>query len=276
MILPRILRPLIMGIVNITPDSFSDGGAFLDRDRAVAHALELVQQGADILDLGGESTRPGAEPVAAEVQIERVLPVLEQLVQSLPEGFPLSIDTTLGPVAEAAIHAGASIINDISAGEEDAHMFSLAAAAGVDLILMHKQGTPATMQENPVYEDVVEEVRDYLLERAAAALSAGVKQENIVIDPGIGFGKTLEHNLLIMENLGRYVETDYPVLLGASRKSFLKRLCQRGEPGALAGATCATTVLGVQAGVRILRVHDVRENRQALDVAWALKESRGT
>ena len=261
-----------MGILNITPDSFSDGGEFLDREKAVAHALKLVDDGAEILDLGGESTRPGAERIGADQQIERVLPVIELLVQSLPEGFPLSIDTTLAAVADRAIHAGVSIINDISAGEDDKDMLPLAAATGVDIILMHKRGTPATMQDNPVYGNVVEDIRKYLLKRADVARNAGVRQENIVIDPGIGFGKTLEHNVRLMENLNRFVDTGYSVLLGTSRKRFLKNLCQVEDAVDLTGATCATTVLGVMAGMRILRVHDVKQNRQALEVAWALKE----
>jgi dihydropteroate synthase len=274
MILPQISRPLIMGILNITPDSFSDGGEFFDRDKAAAHALELVEEGADILDLGGESTRPGAERIDADRQIDRVLPVIEELFKALPQGYPVSIDTTLAAVAEQAIQAGASIINDISAGEDDESMFPLAAATGVDIILMHKQGAPATMQERPCYDNVVEELREYLLARAAVAQQTGVRQQNIIIDPGIGFGKTREHNLAIMENLKRFVDTGYPVLLGASRKSFLKKLSHVEDSRGLVGATCATTVMGLMAGVRILRVHDVKQNRQALDVAYALNVSR--
>lgn len=274
MILPDSRRPLIMGIVNITPDSFSDGGIYLERDSAVNHALGMVGNGAQILDIGGESTRPGSGRVSLNQQNERVLPVIEELLKSLPEGYPISIDTTLAEVAERAIQAGASIINDISAGEDDADMFPLAAATGVDIILMHKQGSPAIMQNNPSYKNVVEEVRNYLLERVAVARKAGVKQENINIDPGIGFGKTQEHNLSIMQNLKRFVDTGYPVLLGASRKSFLKQLVQAEDSRDLAGATCATTVMGVMAGVRILRVHDVKENRQAMEVAYALSVSR--
>lgn len=270
MILPHIRRPLIMGILNITPDSFSDGGAFLERDRAVSHATEMIEAGVDILDIGGESTRPGSERVDANRQIDRVLPVIEELFKSLPRGYPVSIDTTLAAVAERAILAGASIINDISAGEDDAAMFPLAAQTGVEIILMHKQGAPATMQEHPCYDNVVEEVREYLLVRAAAAQQAGVLQQKIIIDPGIGFGKTLEQNLQIMENLKYYVDTGYPVLLGASRKSFLKKLSHVENSRGLVGATCATTVMGLMAGVRILRVHDVKQNRQALDVAYAL------
>jgi len=273
MILPDIQRPLIMGIVNITPDSFSDGGIYLERDSAVNHALEMVSVGADILDIGGESTRPGSDHVSADLQSKRVLPVIEELFKSLPGHYPVSIDTTLAEVAERAIRVGASIINDVSAGEDDADMFPLAAATGVQIILMHKQGTPANMQHNPSYKNVVEEVRDYLLLRASEAQRAGVKQHNILIDPGIGFGKTLEHNLEIMNNLKGFVDTGYPVLLGASRKNFLKKLSHAEDPRDLAGATCATTAMGVIAGVRILRVHDVQQNRQALEVAWALKES---
>lgn len=272
MMLPHIRRPLIMGILNITPDSFSDGGNYLERDTAVKHALEMVDEGADILDIGGESTRPGSQRVGADQQIERVVPVIKQLAGTLPQDFPISIDSTLAAVADQAIRAGASIINDISAGEDDAAMLPLAAATGVHIILMHKQGTPATMQAHPSYDNVVEQVREYLLARAAAARQAGIHEENIIIDPGIGFGKAFEHNMEIMENLTRFIDTGYQVLLGTSRKSFLKKLSNIEDNLGLVGATCATTVLGVMAGVRILRVHDVRQNRQAVEVAWALRE----
>jgi dihydropteroate synthase len=272
MMLPHIRRPLIMGILNITPDSFSDGGNYLERDTAVKHALEMVDEGADILDIGGESTRPGSQRVGADQQIERVVPVIKQLAGTLPQDFPISIDSTLAAVADQAIRAGASIINDISAGEDDAAMLPLAAATGVHIILMHKQGTPATMQAHPSYDNVVEQVREYLLARAAAARQAGIHEGNIIIDPGIGFGKAFEHNMEIMENLTRFIDTGYQVLLGTSRKSFLKKLSNIEDNLGLVGATCATTVLGVMAGVRILRVHDVRQNRQAVEVAWALRE----
>ena len=272
MMLPHIRRPLIMGILNITPDSFSDGGNYLERDTAVKHALEMVDEGADILDIGGESTRPGSQRVGADRQIERVVPVIEQLAGTLPQDFPISIDSTLAAVADQAIRAGASIINDISAGEDDTAMLPLAAATGVHIILMHKQGTPATMQAHPSYDNVVEQVREYLLARAAAARQAGIHEGNIIIDPGIGFGKAFEHNMEIMENLTRFIDTGYQVLLGTSRKSFLKKLSNIEDNLGLVGATCATTVLGVMAGVRILRVHDVRQNRQAVEVAWALSE----
>lgn len=262
------LRPLIMGILNVTPDSFSDGGRFISTSVAVEYGLRMLDEGADIIDIGGESTRPGAFRVSATDQMARVVPVVEQLVRHSTGKSTISIDTTLAEVAAAALRAGASLINDVSAGRDDPDMFRLAAAHKCAIILMHMQGTPATMQANPVYQDVVEDVLAFLLARADAALAAGVKQQNIIIDPGIGFGKTLEHNLELMQNLRRFTTTGYPVLLGASRKRFLKAICNEQQSGRLAGATCATTVLGVQAGVSIFRVHDVRENRQAADVAW--------
>ena len=276
MILSHIRRPLVMGILNITPDSFSDGGKFIEPDRAIQHAKRMVDEGADIIDIGGESTRPGSERVNAGEQINRVIPVIEELARILPAGFPISIDTTSARVARCAIDAGASIINDISGGEDDAAIIDLAAAAGVHIILMHKLGAPATMQENPVYEDVVEEVKTYLLNRAAVAEDTGVEKRKIIIDPGIGFGKTYEHNLQLMERLDRFTTTEYPVLLGTSRKTFLKKICQVDDTRGLIGATCATTVLGVMAGVRIVRVHDVRQNREALEVAWALRSARNS
>ena len=262
-----------MGILNITPDSFSDGGKFLDQGSAVKQALQMVEDGADIIDIGGESTRPGSERVSASQQVDRIIPVMRELVRVLPDGFPLSIDTTRAAVAEEAIMVGASIINDISAGEDDLGMFPLAARTNTEIILMHKRGTPATMQDNPVYGDVVTEVCSYLLDRAAAAVDAGVDKHNITVDPGMGFGKTLEHNLQLLTSLDSLVATGYPVLLGASRKNFLKKLSLSDDSRELAGATCATTVLGVSAGARILRVHDVKQNRQALDVTWAFRVS---
>lgn len=263
-------RPRIMGILNVTPDSFSDGGLFDNMTGAVEHGLRMIDEGADIIDIGGESTRPGAARISASDQLSRVLPVIEQLHRQAGDRVVLSIDTTLSEVADAAIHAGASMINDVSAGRDDPAMFSLAAAQGCPLILMHMQGTPATMQDQPVYENVVEDVFSFLRARAEVAQEAGVLPHNIIIDPGIGFGKTLEHNLHLLHNLKRFTASDYPVMLGASRKRFLKTLCNEPDPLLLAGATCATTVLGVQAGVQWFRVHDVRENRQAADLAWRM------
>ena len=260
-----------MGVLNVTPDSFSDGGLHRDRNTAVARAREMVDLGADIIDIGGESTRPGADRVSEEEQLKRVIPVIRQLQQELPADFPISIDTTSTLVAGAALEQGATIVNDISAGRDDPGMFSLVAEAGTPYIIMHMQGTPRTMQDNPRYDDVVAEIRSFLLERAAAAEDAGVRQENLVIDPGIGFGKSKRDNLDIIMNLESFTETGYKVMLGASRKRFMGSICDITEYSELVGATCATTAIGVFAGVHILRVHDIKENRQALDVAWALR-----
>jgi dihydropteroate synthase len=263
-------HPVIMGILNVTPDSFSDGGQYQLIDAAVKHALQMVEEGADIIDIGGESTRPGSQRVDAEEQTKRVLPVIQALKKEIPEKVLISIDTTLIDVADAALDAGASIINDISAGRDDPGIFQLAAQKQCPYILMHMQGAPGNMQDNPVYDDVVEEIRSFLMERAQAAMNAGVKKENIIIDPGIGFGKTKEHNLQLMASLHRFVDTGFPVLLGTSRKRFMGSICAGVTPDQLIGATCATTALGVAAGVKIFRVHDVRENRQAADMAWTI------
>lgn len=260
-------RPLIMGILNVTPDSFSDGGQFQAVDQAVNHALRMLGEGADIIDIGGESTRPGSERVDVAEQTARVVPVIETIHAEIP-GAIISIDTTLSGVAESALAAGARMINDISAGREDTGMFELVADRNCPYCLMHMQGTPGTMQDDPGYDDVVEEIKAFLLERADAAIAAGVDKTNIILDPGIGFGKTREHNLVLMANLKAFVDIGYPVLLGASRKRFMGSICEGSRPDELVAATCATTVIGLQAGVRIFRVHDVKENRQALDVAW--------
>lgn len=264
-------RPLIMGILNLTPDSFSDGGLHVDRDAALAHVRRMVQEGADIIDVGGESTRPGAQRVDADEQLRRVLDVIRAIREEIEARIPISIDTTLARVAEAALDAGADMINDISAGRDDPRMLPLAAERRVPVVLMHMQGTPETMQLDPSYADVVSEIREFLLARAAEAETAGIAREDIVIDPGIGFGKTREHNLELMRNLQEFVNTGYAVLLGASRKRFMGSICSEDRPAELVGATCASTVLGVIAGVRIFRVHDVRPNRQAADVAWTIK-----
>lgn len=264
-------KPLIMGILNVTPDSFSDGGSHTERGRAVRFALQMVEEGADIIDVGGESTRPKAERVNPQEQIRRVTGVIEALRRTLPETVLISIDTTRSEVAQAAIEAGASILNDVRAGRDDEAIFSLAAQHNLPLILMHMQGTPGTMQDNPTYANVVDEVESFLLDRCHAAEQVGVKKDNIIIDPGIGFGKTQEHNLLLMANLNRLAVSGYPVLLGSSRKRFMGTICQGAAPKQLVGATCATTSLGVMMGVKIFRVHDVKPNRQAADVSWAIK-----
>lgn len=265
-------RPLVMGIVNVTPDSFSDGGRFLDPASACTQARRMLAEGADVLDVGGESTRPGAPDVDAAAQCARVLPVIRELAGGDVPAPHVSIDTRSAAVADAALSAGACLVNDVSAGA-DPGMFECVARHGAGIVLMHMQGTPATMQDDPRYEDVVAEVRDYLLARAAAAEAAGIEHDRIVIDPGIGFGKTRRHNLRLLACLDALTGAGYPVMLGTSRKRFMGAICAETEFSRLVGATCATTAMGVAAGVRLFRVHDVRENRQAAEVAWACREA---
>jgi dihydropteroate synthase len=269
----RDRRPLLMGILNVTPDSFSDGGQFLELDAARAAAERMVADGADIIDIGGESTRPGAPAVDAATQLARVLPVITALKRALPDNIVLSVDTRSVEVADAVLAAGARIINDVSAGGA-AGMLDTVAAHGAGIVLMHMQGTPETMQQSPRYDDVVGEVRDYLLARAAAAQTAGIPRQAIALDPGIGFGKSRAHNLTLLGALDQLAGCGYALLLGTSRKRFMGAICSETEPRELLGATCATTALAVAAGVRMLRVHDVKANRQAADVAWAILEQR--
>jgi len=263
-------RPLIMGILNVTPDSFSDGGLHGSVAAACAHAERMVAEGADIVDVGGESTRPGAAPVTPDEESARVVPVIAALAARLPASVALSVDTRNPGVADAALAAGARIVNDVS-GARSPGMLETVARHQAGVVLMHMQGTPATMQRNPCYEDVVAEVPEYLLERAAAAVACGVAPAAIALDPGIGFGKTREHNLRLLAGLGRFTASGYAVLLGTSRKRFMGAICDESVPSELVGATCATTALGVQAGVRLFRVHDVKANRQAADVVWACR-----
>jgi dihydropteroate synthase len=274
MTLHRLLKdghPIIMGILNLTPDSFSDGGSYTNKGRAVQFALEMVRHGADIIDVGGESTRPDSIRVPPEEQLRRVDETITVLKRTLPADIPVSIDTTSSEVARAAVSAGASIINDVRSGRDDEGIFELAAEKNLPLILMHMQGTPQTMQIKPSYDDIIKEISEFLLERCETAQGYGVLKENLIIDPGIGFGKTREHNLTLLARLGEFTAMDYPVLLGTSRKQFMSPICEGAAPGELLGATCSTTGLAVQSGVRIFRVHDVKENRQAADVAWAVK-----
>ena len=267
-------RPQIMGILNVTPDSFSDGGKFNNIDKAIKHALSMIEQGADIIDVGGESTRPGAKRIDSDEQIRRTVNIIQELKKHIPEDIIISIDTTSSQVAQSAFENGARMVNDISAGRDDPDMLKLISKHNISCVLMHMQGTPETMQDNPQYENVVSETLAFLLERASTAERLGVKKENVYIDPGIGFGKTRDHNLALMANLQLFVNSGYPVLLGTSRKRFMGSICSASNPEDLTGATCATTVLGVQAGVKIFRVHDVKENRQAADVAWTIKNSK--
>lgn len=266
------MKPLIMGILNATPDSFSDGGKFTHVETALAHAQKMIADGASIIDVGGESTRPGSDAVSADEQIARVVPIIKAIRSQYD--VLISIDTTLSEVAQAALNAGANIINDVSAGHDDGKMFTLAAQKNVPIILMHAQGTPKTMQENPYYENVVEEVLVALTQRANEAMNAGVKKENIVLDIGIGFGKRKQDNLALLAHLTDFVNLGFPVLLGTSRKRFMGTICDVSEPAELVTATAVTTALGVIAGVQLFRVHDVKENRQALDVAFAIKNHR--
>ncbi len=268
-----IKSPLIMGILNVTPDSFSDGGQHSTPAKAINRAIEMANQGASIIDIGGESTRPDAKEVSTQEQLERVMPVIEGIRKSSIKDIIISIDTTDYQVAKQALEAGANWINDISAGEASDRMIALAAEKNSPIILMHRQGKSDRMQKNPAYDDVCLEVREYLQGRAQLALDTGVNKQNIILDPGIGFGKNLNHNLELLADLESLVSLGYQVLLGASRKRFLGEILGENDPMQRVAGTCATTALGVQAGVQIFRVHDVVENKQAMDVAWAIIDS---
>jgi dihydropteroate synthase len=251
--------------VNVTPDSFSDGGLFLDADAAVAHGRRLLEEGADILDVGGESTRPGAEPVDEAEELRRVLPVVERLAAG---GARVSIDTAKAGVARAALDAGAEIVNDVTAFRTSPEIAGLVADRGADCVLMHMLGEPRTMQQDPRYDDVVSDVRAFLEERLAFAVAEGVPEERVWLDPGIGFGKTLEHNLELIRRLEEVVAIGPPVVIGTSRKSFLGKLTGRSELERVAG-TVATNVMALERGARVFRVHDVAEVRDGLTVAAA-------
>jgi dihydropteroate synthase len=270
----KITAPLIMGILNVTPDSFSDGGQYTEIESAVEQAKKMLEDGADIIDIGGESSRPGAESVSAGKQISRVIPVIKAIREKLSTSVWISIDTTLSEVAIAALGAGANIINDISAGQSDKNILTVASEKGVPIILMHMQGTPETMQDNPNYAEVVIEVIESLTARVEEALKIGLKKENIIVDPGIGFGKRKLDNINLLAHLSELVDVGYPVLLGTSRKRFMGSICDVSEPSELVTATAVTTALGVMEGVMLFRVHDVKENRQAADVAWAIKKAK--
>jgi dihydropteroate synthase len=264
----------VMGVVNVTPDSFSDGGRYLDREAAIAHALELEAAGAAILDIGGESTRPGAEPVSAKVELERVVPVISGLVAA-GCAAQLSIDTSKAVVAAAALDAGATLVNDVTALRGDPEMAPLIAARGVECCLMHMLGEPRTMQADPHYDDVVGEVRAFLAARLEFAVEAGVAAERVMLDPGIGFGKTVAHNLELLRRLEEIVALGRPVVIGSSRKSFLGRITGR-EVGDRLPGTIATNVLAYERGARVFRVHDVAPVIDALLVAAATVSARWT
>jgi dihydropteroate synthase len=259
------MKPKLMGVVNVTPDSFSDGGRYLDAGAAVRHGEQLVGDGAAILDIGGESTRPGAEPVDQIEELRRVEPV----VAGLAGRATISIDTSKAAVAQAAIEAGAKIVNDVTALQADPEMAALCADREVGVVLMHMPGSPRTMQDDPAYEDVVDEVRAFLAERTEAAVAAGIDEERIWLDPGIGFGKTLEHNLELLRRLGELRELGRPLVIGTSRKSFIGKVDGSDVEDRI-GGTIASSVLAAVEGADVLRVHDVSEMAQALRVAEAI------
>jgi dihydropteroate synthase len=261
--------PVVVGILNVTPDSFSDGGNFLDPEAAAEHATTMLDVGAGIIDVGGESTRPGSDPVSRQEEVRRVVPVIERLLAARPEAV-ISVDTYRSETAVAALEAGAHIVNDVTALRGDPSMASVVADARCPVILMHMQGEPRTMQREPHYRDVVSEVTDFLESRAEHAVRAGVRPENIIVDPGIGFGKTLQHNLALLRNLEALVELGFPVLVGASRKRFIGSITGVEEASERVFGTVATTVLAYEKGATLFRVHDVRANREALGVAEAL------
>jgi dihydropteroate synthase len=259
-------RAKIMGIVNVTPDSFSDGGEFLDPERAIAHGRELAGEGADLLDIGGESTRPGADAVAGEEELRRVTPVVEALAR---DGARVSIDTSKVAVAEAALDAGAVMVNDVTALRGEPELAELCSERGCELVLMHMLGDPRTMQENPAYDDVVDDVKAFLAERIEFATSEGIDEDRIWIDPGIGFGKTVEHNLELHRRLGELAELGRPIAFGSSRKSFIGKLTGAAVDRRL-GGSIASNVIAYANGARMLRVHEVGPMRQALTVAGAI------
>ena len=271
MIDPKGFR--LMGIVNVTPDSFSDGGRFLAPAAAVEHGLRLVAEGAALLDVGGESSRPGAEPVGEREELRRVQPVIEGLAAA-EAGAQLSIDTSKAAVARAALAAGASFVNDVSALRADPEMAGVIAERGAGCCLMHMLGEPRTMQRDPRYEDVVDEVKSFLLERLEFAVAQGIEEQAIVLDPGIGFGKTLAHNLELLRRLDELVELGRPLLIGTSRKSFLGRLIGSAPGPDLLAATLASNVLALERGASVFRVHDVAPMREALTVAAATLSER--
>jgi len=258
---------IVMGVLNVTTDSFSDGGRFFDTDKAIEHGLKMAADGAAIIDVGPESTRPGAEPVSVDEQLRRAVPVIEALSQTA--NVPISIDTYRSEVAQAALEAGATMINDITA-LSDERIGELAAEQQVPVVLMHMQGTPQTMQIEPQYDDVVGEVLQFLLDRAKRAEEFGIPKERIFIDPGIGFGKTVKHNLLLLKNIRKFVETDYRVLIGTSRKSFIGALTGKENPADRIFGTAAAVALCVAAGVSIVRVHDVAEMVDVVKVGNAI------
>jgi dihydropteroate synthase len=269
-VLPCGSRPVVLGILNVTPDSFSDGGSYEDVGAAVAAGRAMVAAGADAVDVGGESTRPGAEPVAEDQELQRVVPVVSALVDA---GAIVSVDTSKAAVARAAVAAGAAMVNDVSAGAFDPALLPTVAELGVPYVLMHLRGEPRTMQHNPTYGDVTAEVFEYLAERVSTCQQQGIAADRLVIDPGLGFGKTLEHNLALLGALRQLTSLGRPVLLGASRKAFIGTISQVDAPAERLAGSLAAASLAVAAGVRLLRVHDVAETVQAVRVAHAITDA---
>ncbi len=266
-----VSKPLIIGIVNVTPDSFSDGGEALNSQAAIKRGLLLHEEGADIIDVGGESTRPGALPITIEEEIRRVIPVIEQLANY---GLKVSVDTRHSEVMSRAVESGAEIINDVSALTNDPRSLELIAKLGVAVILMHMRGSPLTMQQQPQYKNAPLEIRNYLAKRIETCVLAGIKKTNIAVDPGLGFGKSLRHNLQILNKLELLVDLGYPIVLGASRKSFIGLINKEEDPKCRLAGSLAVAILSMTKGVNLFRVHDVLATRQALDVARAIGDAK--
>ncbi len=261
-----------MGIINVTPDSFSDGGQYLNTDKAVAHAINLAEEGADILDIGGESTRPGAIPITIEEEQLRVIPVIKQL-RRLGITTPISIDTRHSETMKQAIQAGANIVNDVSALSHDPQSLSMVAKLNIPVVLMHMQGTPQTMQKKPTYSNVVENVYQFFEQRIHACTTAGINKENITIDVGIGFGKSLKDNLALLNNLNHFHNLECPILLGTSRKSFIEKICNNTNADERLGGSIASALQGLEQGVQIFRIHDVKQTKQAFDIWLNINQS---
>ncbi len=265
--------PIIMGILNVTPDSFSDGGAYPSTKSAVDRALIMIEQGAKIIDIGGESTKPGSERVPPIEQKRRIIDVISQLKKVIPSNILISVDTTSSEVAQAAIDLGVEMINDVSGGTDDEKMMPLIAQNNLYYCIMHMQGSPKTMQDNPTYENVIEEIKSFLMAQAIKLTELGLEKNKIILDPGIGFGKTTNHNLEILNNLEIFSSLGFNTLLGASRKRLFSEISKENNPEDRISGTCATSALGVVAGINIFRVHDVWQNKQAIDVAFNIKKA---
>ena len=265
--------PIIMGILNVTPDSFSDGGAYPSTKSAVDRALIMIEQGAKIIDIGGESTKPGSERVPPIEQKRRIIDVISQLKKVIPNNILISVDTTSSEVAQAAVDLGVEMINDVSGGTDDEKMMPLIAQNNLYYCIMHMQGSPKTMQDNPTYENVIDEIKGFLMVQANKLTELGLEKNKIILDPGIGFGKTTNHNLEILNNLEIFSSLGFNTLLGASRKRLFSEISKENNPEDRISGTCATSALGVIAGINIFRVHDVWQNKQAIDVAFNIKKA---